>query len=99
MGLAMGTYGLTHGNESEERVSDSKHISNDDNGRIPSLEVCARGRADFNGQFCRTGPLQTHGGGLLGGGGALHGCHGIDLDGVDPDGQDHDHAVPCGVTM
>ena len=26
-------------------------------------------------------------------------CHGIRLDGVDPDGQDHDHAVACGVTM
>ena len=48
MGLAMGTYGLTHGNESVARVSDSEHISNDDNGRTPSLEVCARGRADFN---------------------------------------------------
>ena len=99
MGLAMGTYGLAHRNEPVERVCPSVHISILDCGHTPPLEVCARGRDDSNGQLCRTGPVQTHGGGLLGGGGALHGCHGIDLDGVDPDGQDHDHAVPCGVTM
>ena len=26
-------------------------------------------------------------------------CHGIRLDGVDPDGQDRNHAVACGATM
>ena len=34
-----------------ERLTDSKHISNGDYGRTPSLEVCARGRADFSLQF------------------------------------------------
>ena len=51
MGLAMGTYGLVHGNDPVARVSPSIHISNLGYGHTPPLEVCARGRADFSMQF------------------------------------------------